>query len=262
MKKLILVLLVVGVAFFLAPSVANAACNGVTICGTNYSCGVSDGVCPEDFSSCDSCNVCDPDCGTCGGGEQTGGGGTSGEQNYQCSPTVEAYTINSISVGQIFKTIEDRYCTDLHFYSLETNTNLSSVVIRIHLINPEVIPPEGKVYNYYNVSAEKVKDSNLKEITFRYRVLNDWINNNSVADNKVVLYKHKTVFWERLDSRKIDSDEIYTYYAGEGSNSFGTYAIVGHGLEIWDVLKVINLYYAGETDFSNVIHTLDKYYSF
>ena len=260
MKKIILALLIIGVAVLLAPSIANAACNGVTICGTNYDCGVADGVCPEDFSSCDSCNICDPDCGNCGG--TTTGGGTTGGQNYQCSHDVEAYTINSIKVGQVFKTIEDRYCTDLHFYSLETNTNLSNVVIKINLIHPEVIPPEGKVYDYYNVTSQNIKNSNVKELTFRYRVLNSWINNNSVAENKVILYKQKNVFWERLDSRKIDSDEFYSYYAGEGSNSFGTYAIVGHGLEIWDVLKVINLYYAGETSFSNVINTLDKYYSF
>lgn len=34
--------------------------HGVTICGIDYACGESDGVCPEDYGA--ECEVTDPDC--------------------------------------------------------------------------------------------------------------------------------------------------------------------------------------------------------
>ncbi|MCD6575844.1 MAG: PGF-pre-PGF domain-containing protein [Nanoarchaeota archaeon] len=258
MKKLFLLLVVVSFAIFIAPSLANAACNGVTICGVNYTCGVSDGVCPEDFSACDRCSTCDPDCGPCGGVGAAGGGG---EQTYRCRADFESYYIFSLEAGGVFSTIEDRYCTDLHLYKLKVSNPIKDATTKVVLIEPEVIPPEGKVYNYYNFSVDDMKNSDVDVVEFRYRVPNEWISNNSVAEDRVVLYKQRNVFWERLDSERLGKDEQYNYYSAK-SNSFGVYAIVGHGLEIWDVLEKISLYYSGDIDFIEVLHVIDMYYSF
>ena len=257
MKKVLLLIVVMAFMVFLVPSVAEAVCNGVTICGVNYTCGVSDGVCPEDFSVCDKCSTCDPDCGSCEKGVGAAGGGG----NYQCSNEIEMYYIDSLSANQIFKTVEDRYCTDLHLYKLTTNKDVSSISTVIKLISPEVIPPEGKVYNYYNVSLERASNDVVKAITFRFRVPIEWVSNNSIDKNKVVLYKQKRVFWERLDTSLLKEDGIYYYYGSE-SNSLDSYAIVGQGLTIWDVLEKLNLYYTHKIEFGEVLHTIDKYYSF
>ena len=263
MKKIILLLLILGVAFFLAPSVANAVCNGVVVCGTNYSCGVADGVCPEDFQGCDKCSVQDPDCPVPppqpGGG---GGGTTGGVQSYQCSNEIEMYYITSLTPKQFFGTIEDRYCTDLHMYKFTVVKDVSGISTVVNLIHPqEIIPPEGKVYNYYNFTLQRAPAGAINNVTFRFRVPINWAENNSVAKNKFVLYKQKRVFWERLDTKFLKEDEFYYYYGATGK-SLGVYAIVGQGLTIWDVLDVVSKYYSNQTSFDNVLHTIDMYYSF
>jgi PGF-pre-PGF domain-containing protein len=260
MKKLILILLVFGIALFLAPSIANAVCNGVTICGTNYDCGVADGVCPEDFAGCDSCSTPDPDCPVAPS-HPSGGGGGGSSVSGQCSKDIEAYYIDSISPQQFFGTLEDRYCTDLHMFKLTVTKDASSVSSIIKLAHPEVVPPEGKVYNYYTFTLERAPKDLINNVTFRFRVPIDWANSNSVAKNKFVLYKQKRVFWERLDTNFIKEDSFYYYYGATGK-SLGLYAIVGQGLTIWDVLDVISEYYTNQTSFDNVLHTIDMYYSF
>jgi len=67
-RGLLIILVLLASVFF----VMGACPHGVTICGINYNCGVSDGVCPETFgANCRdivnvSCYYSDPDCGaTC-----------------------------------------------------------------------------------------------------------------------------------------------------------------------------------------------------
>ena len=259
MKNILLLISIIAIVILIAPNIANATCNGVTICGVNYDCGVSDGVCPEDFSACDKCSTPDPDCGIPTTSSVSGGGG--GGREYPCMPDIEMYFINSLSPKETFNTLENRYCTDLHLFELNVNKKVSNVYTSVKLIQPEVIPPEGKVYNYYNVSLEKAPEDAVKTITFRFRVPIDWAKNNSVVKNKFVLYKQERVFWDRLDTSFLSEDESYYYYGATGK-SLGMYAIVGQRLSVWDVLEKLSLYYGGEIQFGEVLHTIDLYYSF
>lgn len=258
LKKIIfLSLAIVGLALLL-PSISHA-CNGVTICGVSYDCGVSDGVCPQDVQGCGSCSICDPDCGTCG--KQTGGGGGgSVAENYACRADLDVYDIGDLSKGHMFSTIEDRYCTDLHFYKLIANNNLRDVKITITLVHPKTLPPEGDVYNYYNVVLSNANEDDVSNISFRYRIPISWEDSNGIDNTKVVLYRQTGIFWERLPSEQISKDNEYVYYAAN-STGFSNFAIVGQKVTIWEVLEKVNAYYAGEIKFLDAVSFIDKYYS-
>jgi len=259
LKKIIfLSLLIVGLALLL-PSISHA-CSGVTICGINYNCGASDGVCPEDIQGCGSCSVCDPDCHNCesqGGG---GGGGGGRIESYTCRTDLDVYSVGDINAGEVFSTIEDRYCTDLHFYNLLANSSLKDVKITITLVHPKTLPPEGNVYNYYNVIISNAKEKDISNISFRYRVPISWEDSHGINKNKVVLYRQTGIFWERLPSNMIGKDNEYYYY-GSNSTGFSNFAIVGQGVTIWEVLENVNAYYAGEIKFLDVVSFIDKYYT-
>ncbi|MCD6547710.1 MAG: PGF-pre-PGF domain-containing protein, partial [Nanoarchaeota archaeon] len=183
----------------------------------------------------------------------------TGVRLVSCWPYEEVYRIDEIKKGEKFSSFEDRYCTDLHFYELEVLNNLSNIKISIKESN-KTISPEGIIYNVYDVTAENLKDEDIKEVTFRYRVPVSWIEENGINDEKVTLQRQADILtWETLDSKQIGKDDNYYYY-GASSDKFSYYAIVGQKVSIWDVVEAIDKYYAEQIEFEKVLSLISRYY--
>lgn len=183
--------------------------------------------------------------------------------SYVCEEDLAIFIIIRLDANQIYRFFESfdrRFCTDLHFYELMLNKNVEEAEVRIESIEMEGIPPEGFVYKYHNVSAKQFTDEHIEFIDFLYRVPKSWANEHGVYERTVHLYRRDRVFWTELESYVFQEDDEYYYLRAEG-DILAPHAIVGQGVDIWDVLEVIGFYYEEQIEFMDVLTYIDRYYT-
>jgi len=100
--------------------------------------------------------------------------------------------------------------------SLNTNANISDVVIKITAVStPSVSYTGAVVYKYVQVNHDAVADANIVNAEIKFKVDKSWLTNNNVDKNSIELLRYADNTWAPLNTSIYSEDTISEYYVAE-----------------------------------------------
>jgi PGF-pre-PGF domain-containing protein len=168
-----------------------------------------------------------------GGGGGGGGGGPSGE-NYTNIEVKENYDLH------IFKDKVTSYrytnrSNPVMFVNITGNINAGEINAAVEvlrntstLIKP-LTPAPGIVYKNVNIwvgTTGFAVPKNIKIAAIRFKVLNTWLESNSIAASEIRMVKWDGSKWVTLDTTVKEKDGTNTYFEAT-TDTFSPFAITG-----------------------------------
>ena len=249
MDKL-LVAVLISTIFFFTISIAFSP-HSITICGETYVCGVSDGVCPEDFPGFGKCDPPDPDCP---GPTPSGGGGApsfliGSFYTYNCTGIQEIDSFTKIPNSSIYSI--DGYCLDLRVANSTVIDNSKSAIMWITLENNQNTTGNYSIYKTFKINSTASVDGSILNV----RIPKTW--SSGIIKRTIEL---KDTNGTQYNLTYSTSDVSFNYYKTK-TNGFGTYYIIGEKKpSIWVVIHKIDLYYSDKLSFVEVLRAILDYY--
>ncbi|CAG1004116.1 Serine protease AprX [Methanosarcinales archaeon] len=164
-----------------------------------------------------------------GGGGGGGGGGASGE-NYSNIEVTEKYDL-SIYKDKVTSYVFKNNSNPVMFVNVTGNTSFGDITASIEVLRSNStmvkVHPPGNTYKNINIwvgSSSFNRPKNIKEGIIRFRVLNSWLESNSITNIKMLMWDGSD--WKELETNEITKDGIYTYYDAS-TQSFANFAITG-----------------------------------
>ena len=164
-----------------------------------------------------------------GGGGGGGGGGASGE-NYPNIEVTEKYDL-SIYKDKVTSYMFKNSSNPVMFVNITGNTSFGDITASIEVLRSNStmvkVHPPGNTYKNINIwvgSSSFNRPKNIKEGIIRFRVLNSWLESNSITNIKMLMWDGSD--WKELGTNKITKDSIFTYYDAS-TRSFANFAITG-----------------------------------
>ncbi|CAG0989624.1 Serine protease AprX [Methanosarcinales archaeon] len=164
-----------------------------------------------------------------GGGGGGGGGGASGE-NYPNIEVTEKYDL-SIYKDKVTSYMFKNNSNPVMFVNITGNTSFGDITASIEVLRSNStmvkVHPPGNTYKNINIwvgSSSFNRPKNIKEGIIRFRVLNSWLESNSITNIKMLMWDG--IDWKELETNKITKDSIFTYYDAS-TRSFANFAITG-----------------------------------
>ncbi|NJD52273.1 MAG: PGF-pre-PGF domain-containing protein [Candidatus Methanoperedens sp.] len=164
-----------------------------------------------------------------GGGGGGGGGGASGE-NYSNIEVTEKYDL-SIYKDKVTSYMFKNNSNPVMFVNITGNTSFGDITASIEVLrsNSTMVKnkPPGNIYKNINIwvgSSTFNRPKNIKEGIIRFRVLNSWLDSNSITNIKMVMWDGSD--WRELETNEVTKDNIYSYYDAS-TRSFANFAITG-----------------------------------
>lgn len=185
---------------------------GKAVCGDN--------VC----DSTESCSICSSDCGSCPS-TGNGGGGDSGTFIPKPKNPSSTHVWLSLSKGSTASMSINN--EEISFTKLEVTVknDLNNVELRVEKlleVPQEIDMAEKLVYQYLEIINKNIEIEDISKIVIRFRVSEDWLNENSLKKNDIILRNYKNNEWEDLSTIIITGNDLL--YEAE-SNSFGYFAV-------------------------------------
>ena len=164
-----------------------------------------------------------------GGGGGGGGGGASGE-NYSNIEMTEKYDM-SIYKDKVTSYMFKNNSNPVMFVNVTGNTSFGDITASIEVLRSNStmvkVHPPGNIYKNINIwvgSSSFNRPKNIKEGIIRFRVLNSWLESNSITNIKMLMWDGSD--WKELETNEITKDSTYTYYDAT-TQSFANFAITG-----------------------------------
>ncbi|MCZ7359195.1 MAG: PGF-pre-PGF domain-containing protein, partial [Candidatus Methanoperedens sp.] len=166
--------------------------------------------------------------GSVGGG---GGGGTSNE-NYPNIEIKEKYDLHIFKDKVTSYTFTNRSNPVVHV-NITGNLSAGEVTTSVEVLrNTSSLvktPAPGSVYKNVNIwvgTSGFTNSKNIKEGVVAFRVLNSWLESNSLAGGEIKLVKWDGGSWVQLETSQRNRDSTYTYFEAK-TITFGNLAITG-----------------------------------
>ncbi len=160
-------------------------------------------------------------------GDSTHGGGTP------TNKTKYTYRYTEMIKGKVHKIKLTNKEFGIKQILIEVKNKANNVRIEVAKLSgkPASIVHEisGKVYQYINITAENLNDTNLESVKIRFNVTKEWLNENNYEKNEVHLYRYKNE-WQKLETEIIGEDSTYVEYEAT-SPGFSTFAIGAEKVE-------------------------------
>jgi len=165
-----------------------------------------------------------------GGG---GGGGPSGE-NYTNIEVKENYDLH-IFIDKVTSYRYTNRSNPVMFVNITGNINAGEINAAVEvlrntstLIKPPTSAP-GIVYKNVNIwvgTTGFAVPKNIKIAAIKFKVLNTWLESNSIAANEIRMVRWDGSKWVTLDTGVMEKDSTNTYYEAT-TYTFSPYAITG-----------------------------------
>lgn len=80
-------------------------------------------------------------------------------------------------------------------------------------------------YQYISIDKSRITDADIESAKIRFRVENDWIEDNNIDPDTISMYRYTTK-WVKLNTEKTSADSVYSYYEAN-SPGFSYFGIKG-----------------------------------
>jgi PGF-pre-PGF domain-containing protein len=168
--------------------------------------------------------------------------GQTAELQVEPEITIVQENLIAISVPPIYV---DEIAVDLPAVVEITQTSIEQITIAVweevrgviikvkELIDkpPELPTPEGVVYTYLEILAEKLPNESISSASINFRVSLAWLESENIAENTITLSRYHEGTWEALKTEKYDEDENYLYFTAT-TPGFSIFAISGERVEV------------------------------
>ncbi|MGB9940840.1 TIGR04279 domain-containing protein [Methanosarcina sp.] len=124
---------------------------------------------------------------------------------------------------------EENTCVNyLKFNSKKTTESTIAIVEELREKSALVTTkPEGEIYSYINIQVgdnDFAKPDSLEDAIVGFKVSKDWIAENHISTDSIVLQHCSGKLWNPLPTKKISEDKNYVYFEAE-TPSFSPFAI-------------------------------------
>ncbi|MEL4304390.1 PKD domain-containing protein [Methanococcoides sp. LMO-2] len=180
--------------------------------------------------------VSKPGSGTGSGGGSSGGGAT-GEafENIAFKDVKTENIITGLAINYVFDDEQNpiRY---INFSALKNSGRISTTIEvlknRSSMVDTTV---HGTVYSNLNIWVGKsgfATEDNIADPVIGFSVSKEWLSENDIDENSIVLYRYSEGKWNALNTGKIGEDVLYLYFEAEtpGFSPFAIAAEVDDGL--------------------------------
>jgi len=161
--------------------------------------------------------------GSSGGGSGGGGGGAAASANVEASIGRVWDTLQGGSNAVVNINNEKIAVTEI---TIDVKNTLTSPSITVESLksNPISTAATTKVYQYLQLTKSNIAESDAAKITINFKVPKSWLTGNTVAEDKVALYRYSDNKWNELPTAKISSDIANVLYQST-TPGFSTFAI-------------------------------------
>jgi PGF-pre-PGF domain-containing protein len=148
-----------------------------------------------------------------------GGGGSGGGGAIIVDKTPKSsHIISKLSPGAAVSVNVNKTEIGIKFVTIEVKNQANDVKITItkHDSKPASVTKEigKKVYQYLEIEHENLIDTNIQSSKIKFSVSKNWLANNSVNKNDIVLSRYKLGNWNELETLLVSEDsEEATYEA-------------------------------------------------
>ena len=162
------------------------------------------------------------------------------------NPTTLNVTAGNITTGETKNISLKEYETILEELEFTAANNLTDVKINVKMLTekPEgVTVPPGEIYIYLDIESN-VNESDITNLTIKFKVEKTWIQNNSIDRSSVKLVRYHNNTWEELSTQITGEDETYIYYVAQ-TTGLSTFAVAGTEIPIvsinWAIIGAVIL---------------------
>jgi methanogen extracellular protein (TIGR04279 family)/PGF-pre-PGF domain-containing protein len=153
---------------------------------------------------------------------------TEPEKNIKKKDSCQQFVSNGKKVKFYFKNAATPVGY-IEFYSRKTAGRITAFVEELKGKSSKVTEePEGEVYKYINIQVGDGKLSsskNIKDAIVGFKVSKEWIDENHIDTDTIVLQHYTEDQWNPLKTEKTGEDDEYIYFEAE-TTSFSPFAIV------------------------------------
>ncbi|AKB85330.1 PGF-pre-PGF domain-containing protein [Methanococcoides methylutens] len=176
-----------------------------------------------------------------GGG---GGSGATGEafENIAFKDVKTENIIGGLSISYVFNDEQNpiRYIN----FSAVRNYQRTSTTIEVLKSRSAMVDASapGIVYSNLNIWVGKsgfATEDNIADPVIGFSVAKDWLAENDVGEDSIILYRHSENRWNALNTGKIGEDGSYIYFEAEtpGFSPFAIVADIGNGALGYDAVS-------------------------
>ncbi len=112
--------------------------------------------------------------------------------------------------------------------SITTNRTLVNSAVTVSESNVSTsdlqIAGPGATYQSFKINTSVLNDSNIRNVSFAFRVNKSWLTANLLDVSSVVLYRNPGTGWAPVATTLVNQDSLY-YYFDSSSPGFSDYAI-------------------------------------
>lgn len=120
--------------------------------------------------------------------------------------------------------------TTVYEIRVDTNTNVLQARISLNKVDIALsdigVSPGGIVFGYFNVTGKNIEDSDLDELSLKFRVDRSWLDSNGVPEGGVKLLMLSSGQWNEVETSVLLSDTDSVSYKSY-PDKFATFAIAG-----------------------------------
>lgn len=157
---------------------------------------------------------------TGGGGAGRGAGGAINGTN-QTNETTETVILEQLPAGQTVHLTN--FVAPIVSIDIEAAQTITNSDIQVSIIQSAQSVPKAKVFIYFEIKLSIPEDA-IKSVRITFNVDKNWLIQNNLSPDSVVLYGLIGKSWRTLDTNRVnETGSMYTYTAT--TSRFSTFAI-------------------------------------
>jgi len=161
------------------------------------------------------------------GGSSGTGGSPESSKNIKCKELCQQY----ISSGEFikFEFKKGDTCINYVTFNAKKTAGKTTAIVEELKEKSSLTPekPEGELYKYVNIwigNSGFANSNNVENATVGFKVSKDWIDENNINIDSLILQHFSDKKWNHLPTKKVDEDKEYIYFESS-TPSFSPFAI-------------------------------------
>ena len=162
-----------------------------------------------------------------GGGGGGGGGGSKDTKAGTAAGVTSSHVFNVVNQGAQASLTVTRAEVAISKILFTATQKIQRGKVHITALSSdpsEAASLSAQVYQYLEILLEGMEESDVSSVTIEFKVPQEWMAENSIADNNIVLYRFEESNWNPLETRYESKAGKYNYYTAK-SPGLSLYAV-------------------------------------